>query len=85
MKHSLYISVALLVLLSGCSSREERAQIRAKQEITSCKERGLEEGTEAFDACRMQARAASKKREEERLDFNDHFRPDPVMNTVYGW
>ena len=85
MKRSVLAVGFVLVALSACSSPQERAKKQAERENKACLERGLEQGTEAFDACRMQVRDAQRQRMEDRMRNSDDFRPKPVPQQNYRW
>ena len=73
------------VLLAGCSTPKERARQRAQREAAECTKRGFEEGTDAFESCRIEVRAEMLKRKEERMRPADDFRPKPAPQATFKW
>ena len=79
------LMVGCVLMVAACSSSQERAQKQAERENKACVERGLEPGTEAFDACRMQVREKQRQRMEDRMRNSDDFRPKGGAQQNYRW
>lgn len=84
-KKRFIIALVALSAVSGCANAKERAMMRAANEIEACKERGIEEGTQAFEACRLEERAAEERRRAERMRWSDDFRAGPAAQTTFHW
>lgn len=85
MKYGVVVTGLALMALSACASPQERAQKQAERENKACMERGLEPGTEAFDACRVQVREKQRQRMEDRMRNSDDFRPKGGSQQNYRW
>jgi hypothetical protein len=59
--------LALLLVLSACSSPEERAERQAQEDSAACTRAGYTPDTPQFEDCRLQRRADAEQRAQDRL------------------
>lgn len=77
--------LALALLVAGCSSAQERQHRIAQRIAQECIDRGYKDGTSEFENCRLQLQQEEEKRREERMRWNDDFRPAAPPQKTYQW
>ena len=80
----LSVSLVIVGLLSGCLSAEERAaraHMQDQQDIATCKNYGLKEGSEAFGNCRLQLDLARERRYQAPYFYGGYHRHGPHIGT----